>query len=126
MENEFEVEAEVHMYIGPAYRVKALVHDIGIYINGMMVFPPNDEHDWSVYPPLLGRAGRGKYRYTIEFNKQYPLWKEIQDACITAVKSHMKESGVSDFSVPAYRTLEEDNSPSGLISYHKPGESKFM
>ena len=93
MENEYEVEAEVHKPVGAGYRVKALVHDIGIYINGMMVLPPNDEHDWAVYPPLLGRAGRGKYRYTVEFNKHAPLWNEIYEACIEAVKSEM---GLSD------------------------------
>ena len=86
MENEYEVEAQVHKPVGNGYRVKALVYDIGIYINGMMVFPPNDEHDWAVYPPLLGRAGRGKYRYTIEFDKKAALWDEIRDACIEAVK----------------------------------------
>lgn len=100
MENEFEVEAEVHKSVGGAYRVKVLVHDIGIYINGMMVFPPNDEQDWAIYPPLLGRAGRGKYRYTVEFNKQFPLWEEIHEACIEAVKSKMKADGVDDFSSP--------------------------
>ena len=96
MENEYDVEAEVHKPVGKGYRVKALVHDIGIYINGMMVFPPNDEHDWTVYPPLLGRAGRGKYRYTIEFNKHAPLWEEIQEACIEAVKSEMVSSNTND------------------------------
>ena len=89
MENEYEVEAEVHKPVGAGYRVKALVHDIGIYINGMMVFPPNDGHDWAVYPPSHGRAGRGKYNYTVEFNKHAPLWDEIYEACIEAVKSEM-------------------------------------
>lgn len=96
MENEYEVEAEVHKPVGAGYRVKALVHDIGIYINGMMVFPPNSEHDWAVYPPLLGRAGRGKYRYTIEFNKHAPLWIEIYEACIEAVKSEIGMSNPED------------------------------
>ena len=89
MEKDFEVSAEVHKPVGAGFRVKALVYDIGLYINGMMVFPPDDEHDWAVYPPLLGRAGRGKYRYTVEFNKQFPLWNEIREACIEEVKSKM-------------------------------------
>lgn len=89
MENEFDVSAEVHQTAGAGYRVKVLVPDIGIYINGFMVFPPNGENDWAVYPPLLGRAGRGKYRYTVEFNKQLELWDEIYTACVEAVKSAM-------------------------------------
>lgn len=89
MENEYDVAAEVHKPVGAGYRVKALVYDLGLYINGMMVFPPNDEHDWAVYPPLLGRAGRGKYRYTVEFDKSAPLWNEIYAACIEAVELKM-------------------------------------
>ncbi len=93
MEYEFEVEAEVHKPVGAGYRVKALIHDLGLYINGMMVFPPNDEHeDWAVYPPLLSRAGRGKYKYIVEFNKHTALWEEIFEACIEAVQA---EAGLS-------------------------------
>lgn len=109
MENNYEVEAEVHKPVGAGYRVKALVHDIGIYINGMMVFPPNDENDWAVYPPLLGRAGRGKYRYTIEFNKQYPLWNEIHEACIEAVKSEMGLSDGRELPSSIPTTRQEDD-----------------
>jgi len=109
MGNEYEVEAKVHKPVGAGYRVKALVHDIGIYINGMMVFPPNDEHDWAVYPPLLGRAGRGKYRYTVEFNKHAPLWEEIQEACIEAVKSEMGLSDTDDLLSPTPPTQELDD-----------------
>jgi len=108
IENEYEVEAEVHKPVGAGYRVKALVHDIGIYINGMMVFPPNNEHDWAVYPPLLGRAGRGKYRYTVEFNKHAPLWEEIREACIEAVKSEMGLSEADDLPSSTPPTQEAD------------------
>ena len=107
MEYEYEAEAEVHKPVGAGYRVKALVHDLGIYINGMMVFPPNDEHDeWAVYPPLLGRAGRGKYRYTVEFNKQAPLWEAIYEACIEAVQA---EAGLSDTGEPLSSRQESDD-----------------
>ena len=109
MENDYDVTAEVHKPVGAGYRVKALVHDIGIYINGMMVFPPNDENDWAVYPPLLGRAGRGKYRYTVEFNKQFPLWEEIHEACIEAVKSVMGLSDADDLLSSTPHTRESDD-----------------
>ncbi|AGL62075.1 hypothetical protein L336_0367 [Candidatus Saccharimonas aalborgensis] len=113
MENEFEVEAEVHKPVGAGYRVKVLIPDIGIYINGFMVFPPNGEQDWAVYPPLLGRAGRGKYRYTVEFNMQFPLWEEIRQACIEAVKS---ATGLSD----------EDDSTSNTQPTRKSDDMGFM
>lgn len=106
MENDFEVAAEVHKSVGAGYRVKVLVPDIGIYINGFMVFPPNDENDWAVYPPLLGRAGRGKYRYTVEFNMQFPLWSEIHEACIQAVKAEMGLSEEDDLAPPR-RALDD-------------------
>lgn len=107
MENDYEVEAEVHKSVGAGYRVKVLVHDIGIYINGMMVFPPNDENDWAVYPPLLGRAGRGKYRYIVEFNKHAPLWVEIHEACINTVKLHM---GLDDIDYDSSNTNNRSDS----------------
>jgi hypothetical protein len=113
MENDFDVAVEVHKSVGFGYRVKVLVHDIGIFINGFIVLPPNDEHDWAVYPPLLGRAGRGKYRYTVEFNKQFPLWDEIYEACIEAVKLKM---GIDD----------EDDLPSLTPPTREVREEGFM
>lgn len=85
MPKVFNISAEVHKPIGAGYRVKVFMHDLGMYINGMMVFPPDDEHDWSVYPPAQ-RAGRGKYAYLVEFNKKMPLWDEVHEACLYAVK----------------------------------------
>lgn len=86
MTEQFSVEAAVHKQIGDGYRVKVSILDLGMYINGMMVFPPNDEHEnWSVYTPAQ-RAGRGKYAYIVEFNKKMPLWAEVHVACIDAVK----------------------------------------
>lgn len=80
------VTAEVHKKVGKGYRVKVLMPEIGIFINGMMVYPPSEEHNyWSVYPPSH-RAGRGKYAYIVEFNKKFSLWEEIYDECVDAVK----------------------------------------
>lgn len=109
MENDFDVSAEVHKPVGAGYRVKVLIPDIGIYINGFMVFPPNDEQDWAVYPPLLGRAGRGRYRYTVEFNMQFPLWEEICQACIDAVKSVTGITDDDDFPSTPPPTRETDD-----------------
>lgn len=85
MPKVYNIEAQVHMPIPQGYRVKVSILDVGIYINGFVVMPPNDDKDWSVYPPSQ-RAGRGKYKYIVEFNKKLPMWDEIFDACVDAVK----------------------------------------
>jgi hypothetical protein len=86
MSNQFNLEAGVHTKLATgAYRVKVSLLDIGMYINGCLVYPPNEEHDWAVYMPAQ-RAGRGIWKPIIEFNKKLPLWAEIYDACIQAVQ----------------------------------------
>jgi len=96
----YSIEAQVHMSIPQGYRVKVSVLDLGMYINGMVVMPPSEGHEWTVYPPSQ-RAGRGKYSYIVEFNKKLPLWEEIYDACVDAVKLEMsydkKDVVVTDF-----------------------------
>ena len=82
----FNVEAEFHTTVatkaGTAYRIKVLVYDLGIFINGMMVYPPNPKFpQWGVTPPSRP-AGRGQYKDVIEFNKKLPLWEEIHDKCV--------------------------------------------
>lgn len=89
MQNKFTVEASVHKQLAKGYRVKVSIPEIGIYINGMVVFPPSDEHpDWNVCTPAQ-RAGRGKYTHFIEFNKKLELWGDIYEACVEAVKQDM-------------------------------------
>ena len=78
------VTAEVHKQIEERYRVKVSIHDDGMYINGFMVFPPDEEHEWSVYPPSLKVFGR--YIYLVEYDKSKQLWNEIFEACINAVE----------------------------------------
>ncbi len=111
MAKSFTVEAQVHRPIPQGYRVKVSVLDIGMYINGMVVMPPNEDHkDWSVYPPSQ-RAGRGKYAYIVEFSKQLPLWGEIYDACVDAVKLEMSHEKmdvvITDFDENEPITLED-------------------
>lgn len=111
MTKAFTVEAQVHMPIPQGYRVKVSILDIGVYINGMVVMPPSEGHDdWTVYPPSQ-RAGRGKYRYIVEFNKQLPLWGEIYDACVDAVKLDVsyekKDTVIDDFDENAPINLDD-------------------
>ena len=84
MTKSFSIVAKVHKEIGIGYRVKVSILDLGMYINGMVVMTPNDEHDWSVYPPAL-RTFKN-YTYLIEFDKKLALWSEIYEASIEAVK----------------------------------------
>lgn len=80
----YYVEGEVHKQLASGgYRVKAKILDdnIAMYINGLIVFAPSDNHpDWTVYTPKAGNAR------IVEFAKNSPLWQEIQEACIDAVK----------------------------------------
>lgn len=98
------VEAEVHKTVsttvGTAYRVKVSIFDLGMYINGMMVYPPNARFDqWGVTPPSR-LAGRGKYAHIVEFNKKEALWEEIYDKCVEVAQleySQSKDEVITDF-----------------------------
>lgn len=79
------IEATVHKQVKNGYRVKVSIPEMGMYINGMMVYPPNSlSSDWVVYPPAI--RSQGGYRPVIEFNKSKPLWLAINKACTEAVK----------------------------------------
>ena len=86
MSMQYNIEASVHKLLATgAYRVKVSLLDFGMYINGALVYPPNEEHDWAVYMPAQ-RAGQGIWKPVIEFNKKIALWGEIYQACIEAVQ----------------------------------------
>jgi hypothetical protein len=97
----FNIEAEVHQSasVKIGYRVKVSIIDLGIYINGMMVYPPNAKYqEWGVVPPSM-RAGRGRYAYIVEFNKKLPLWEEIYDKCVEVAQLeylNRKDEVISD------------------------------
>lgn len=82
-----EVKAAVHKEIHEGYRVKLLLPDIGMFINGFRVYPPNDKHpdSWIVLTPTLPPT---KVR-VVEFNPSLPLWLWVQTVCIDVVKEHM-------------------------------------
>lgn len=88
--NLYYLEAQVHKKLdsGP-YRVKVLIlnEDIGMYINGNLVSPPNEEYpNWSVRTPRVYRSKAG----IVEFDGKSPLWKEYKQACIEAVQEFMR------------------------------------
>lgn len=80
----FNIEAEVapSSATTKGIRVKVWDKEMGIYINGMMVYPPNPKYpEWGVVPPSR-LAGRGRYAYHVEFDKKKQLWKEVYDKCV--------------------------------------------
>ncbi|MFZ1360753.1 MAG: hypothetical protein WAS27_01845 [Candidatus Saccharimonadales bacterium] len=103
MNEDFMVEAEVHKAVGEGYRVKALILGIGQYINGMMVYPPNSKHDeWVIYTPTVGKSR------IVEFRGEAPIWKQIRDACIVAVKAHINEGGMQQKSYRSRDVVIQD------------------
>jgi hypothetical protein len=88
MLDDYNVDAEVAMEVkskyGIAYRVKVLIPDHGFYINGMMVYPPNVDHEeWGVTPPGMPKQP-GKF--VVEFNKKHPFWDQVEVKCIEVAK----------------------------------------
>ena len=91
MAKSYNIEASVHKPINGGFRVKAELKEIGLYINGMVVYPPNDKHeDWQVLSPAVKYGF--KYAKIIEFDGKLPLWKELRESCIEAVKLYTSEN----------------------------------
>lgn len=89
------IEASVHQPVKEGYRVKISVLDLGMHINGALVFPPNDKHeDWIMYPPAI--PTRFKRIYPAEFDKKQTLWLEMLDASVNAVKQYQSDSDPMD------------------------------
>lgn len=97
---QFNIEVQVHKPINDGYRVKVLLHDIGLFFNGFMVFPPNEQHEkWLVYPPVQLKGF--KRIYHVEFNKKMPLWLEIVEACIASVQlERLDKATEPDYDLP--------------------------
>ncbi len=94
MIEDYNVNAEVAQQVstryGTGYRVKVFIPDHGIYINGMMVYPPNVDHEeWGVTPPGIPRQP-GKF--VVEFNKKHTLWAQVEVKCIEAAQEFENET----------------------------------
>lgn len=94
MTKQYGIEADVHMQLTKGYRVKAHISSIGVYINGIVVFPPDAKSDkWEFRSPAQ-KSGM-KWSSTIEFDKSFPIWKEITEECFRAVKAYAEHhSGI--------------------------------
>jgi hypothetical protein len=88
MSPDDDISAEVHQEVktkyGIAYRVKAFIPEHGIFINGMMVYPPNAKYpDWRVMPPGIPKQPN---KFVVEFNKHLPVWQEVEERCLEAAQ----------------------------------------
>jgi hypothetical protein len=92
----YNIIAEVHSgaSVDKGYRVKVSLPELGIFINGFMVYRPNPKFpQWGVTPPSR-LAGRGKWAPIVEFNKKMSLWEEIFDECVAVAQ--IEESARND------------------------------
>lgn len=81
-----DVVVQVHKEVHEGFRVKLLIPSIGLFVNGIRVYPPNPKHpeEWTVLTPAFGNS---KQR-TVEFNPHLELWGIVREKCIEAVKEH--------------------------------------
>ncbi len=86
----YKIEAKVHRIIpNGGYRVKVWFPDMEMYINGVLVYPPSEEHaKWGVLTPRAGKSGRGRQPRILEFNGKSELWHQFSEAAIKAVKEY--------------------------------------
>lgn len=118
MSNLYNVEAEWHMELkdkksGKVYahrvKVKVLDPDLGIYINGMVVYLP----DGDKYPNLTVTTPKAGNARIIEFaGKTSKLWSEIKQACEDVVNEHLRFTPVT----PVDKVIEvfDENEPINL------------
>lgn len=79
------------------YRVKLLLIDYGIFINGMVVYPPSPKsEDWAVYTPATKNSYKAKPARIVEFDAKTTLWAEVQEACIDAVRLYLADNKPED------------------------------
>lgn len=83
-------EIEANVYFGDLsndrYYVKITFVGIGIYVNSFSVMPSKfeNQHYW-VQPPKHLQKGKG-WTPTVDFDKSYPIWEEIERKAIEAVE----------------------------------------
>lgn len=83
------------MPLNEGYRVKLFEHNIGMFINGMVIFPPSDKSkEWKVFTPSA-RVGKG-FIHPVEFNGKKAMWLEIKVACIEAVKQYLADGSYEE------------------------------
>ena len=107
MTKVYNVEALVHKPIGEGFRVKVEIKEIGLFINGMVVYPPNEKNKgWQTLTPAIKKGFR--WVHAIEFNSKLPLWKAISEACIEAVRLYIDSSSNETIHSNYHEVILED------------------
>ncbi len=104
MTKYYNVAAEVHKQLpNGSYRVKVRVLDdaVAMTINGMIVWAPGKKPKWTVYTPSVFNA------HIVEFAGASPLWQEIREECINAVRIDPSLSEQTD--VSAFEDIDDKN-----------------
>lgn len=107
-------DIEASVYYGDLsndrYYVKIAFVGIGIYVNSFSVMPSKfeNQHYW-VQPPKHLQKGKG-WTPTVDFDKSYPIWEEIERKAIEAVELYKSQ----DSSLTQKPVI--DGIPEGLVS----------
>lgn len=81
MTETYGIKSEVHMPLRKGYRVKASIESLGIYINGIVVFPPDEKSDkWEFRSPAQNFGGG--WKSLVEFSTKKPLWREDRKSVV--------------------------------------------
>lgn len=92
-------EIEASVYYGDLakdkYFLKISFIGLGIYANSFLVQPTkfDAESKWWVQPPKHKQGS--KWTATIDFDKTYPLWAEIEKKAVDAVELYKREQPTS-------------------------------
>ena len=93
-------DVEATVYYGDLkqdrYFVKISFIGTGVHINSFSVTKSQFNDGWWVQPPKHRQGQR--WTSTVDFDKSYPLWEEIEKRAIRAVELYKNggESGVED------------------------------
>ncbi len=109
----YEVDAAVHMPLSKGFRVKANIRGLGIYINGIVVFPPDAKSDkWEFRSPATKDNKSGKWSSLIEFDTKMPLWKELTSVCFQAVQDYIEQNNYRNLATTRDEVIEDiDDEP---------------
>jgi len=88
--DSINISVDVVGSLGNGYRLKVLIPEIGIYINGFTARPSSkDEGTWWIQPPSI-KTARGNWINVVEFDKNLELWQMIEFTAIESVDKHLK------------------------------------
>ena len=86
------VEAEVEREISNGYRLKVSMPTLGMYVWGFRATHSNkNSGKWWIQPPAIQTSPR-VWKCNPEFDKDKPLWLEIEKVVLDAIDMYEKNS----------------------------------